>query len=88
MNTEELAAATHEFDGAVRGRPLTAHDLALHEQAGLRVGRGRPQVGEGAEKIRVSMERGLLRRADAYAKRNGLSRSQLIASAIEQKIAG
>jgi hypothetical protein len=41
--------------------------------------RGRPRVGLGAEKIRISVERGLLRAADAFAKQNGLTRSELVA---------
>ncbi len=48
--------------------------------------RGRPVVGEGAEKIRVSVERDLLRRADAVAKKEKISRSQLIAQGLAMRI--
>lgn len=37
MTATELAKATREFDSEVRGRRLTAKDIALHEQAGLKV---------------------------------------------------
>ncbi len=48
--------------------------------------RGRPAVGEGAEKIRVSVERSLLRQADAVARKENISRSQLIAQGLAMRI--
>jgi hypothetical protein len=86
MNTAELAEATREFDqdfAFLKGRPLTQAEKALHERA-LR--RGRPRVGQGAEKIRVSIERGLLAEADAYARKRGISRSELIAEGLKTVI--
>jgi hypothetical protein len=44
--------------------------------------RGRPKVGEGAERVLVTIERGLLRQADEYAKRNGVTRSALMANGL------
>jgi len=49
--------------------------------------RGRPRVGLGAQRVPVSLERGLLRRADAFAKRKGVSRSQLVARGLELALA-
>ena len=46
--------------------------------------RGRPKRGLGAKVISLSMERGLLERADAYATRIGLSRAQLVAKGLER----
>ena len=43
---------------------------------------GRPRVGKGAKTISLTVERELLQRADAYAKRHGLSRAMLIAQAL------
>lgn len=86
MNAAELAAATREYDeefGADRrARPLTARQRALHRRAAKR-GRGRPRVGKGAAKLYISMERGLLKRADAFARRAGISRSELIARGVQ-----
>lgn len=47
---------------------------------------GRPVVGEGAKMIAVSIEAGLLRRADEYAKSHGLKRAQMIADALRALI--
>jgi hypothetical protein len=44
---------------------------------------GRPRVGEGASRVLLTIERGLLRRTDAYAKRAGLSRAAIIAMALD-----
>jgi len=41
--------------------------------------RGRPKVGAGARKVSISLEGGLLRKADALAKKGGVNRSELIA---------
>src|SRR5437763_4843304 len=81
MSPAELDAAAAPFDrGEFTTSPLTAADRELHRRAKLRgQKRGRPVVGKGAEKIRGSLERGLLTKADAFAKRHRLSRSQLIA---------
>jgi hypothetical protein len=79
MTTEELREATKEFDEDFifeRSKPLTAADRKLLAQARKR---GRPRIGLGAEKVRVTIERGLLEKADAYAKAEKISRSELIA---------
>jgi hypothetical protein len=79
MNTDELAEAMREYDrdfAFLKGRPLTARERKPH--AGARK-RGRPRVGLGAEKIRVSVERGLLTRSDAFARKHKLTRSEMIA---------
>jgi hypothetical protein len=87
MNTEELAEATREFDedfAFLKGRPLTNRDKQLHAAARKR---GRPRVGLGAEKIRVSIERGLLAKSDAFAKKHRLSRSEMIARGLQAVMA-
>jgi hypothetical protein len=86
MTAAELEKSTREFDqdfAFLKGRPLTQAEKALHERA-LR--RGRPRVGQGAEKIRVSIERELLAEADAYARKRGISRSELIAEGLKTVI--
>src|SRR5436190_22898705 len=45
---------------------------------------GRPVVGQGAERVLISIERGLLTEADAFAKRPGKSRSELIAEGLRR----
>jgi hypothetical protein len=79
MNTDELREATKQYDReelGLPGKPLTAADRKLLARARRR---GRPTVGQGAEKIRISLERGLLKEADKAAERMHISRSELIA---------
>src|ERR1041384_364609 len=87
MNTEELAAATAEYDKPWRGaglpgKPLTAADRAKFRQAAARAKAGRPQVGGGAKIVPVSIERGLLKEADAFAKAQKIKRSQMVAEGL------
>ena len=83
MNTRELAEATKEFDeefAFLKARPLTDREKNLHAKARKR---GRPRVGMGAEKIQVSVERSLLSRSDAFARKHGMSRSEMIARGLQ-----
>ena len=80
MNAQELAKATAEYDRPWRGRglpgkPLTAADRARHRRAGLG---GRPRIGQGAKIVPVSIERGLLKEVDDFARRHKLKRSQMV----------
>jgi hypothetical protein len=78
MSAGELAEATREYDKPFafeKTRPMTRAERA--EERNLR--RGRPRIGQGAKKISISLERGLLRDADALARKRGVKRSKLIA---------
>lgn len=75
-------AVDREFSPAEL-RPLNAAERKLWEKARKRP-QGRPQVGRGVKVIALSVERGLLERADAYAARLGLSRAQLVAKSLEK----
>ena len=48
---------------------------------------GRPRLGRGAQVISVSVERALLERSDALAKRMGVSRAGLIARGLKAVLA-
>jgi hypothetical protein len=68
-------------------KPLRESDKALHRLArakGRAVARaaGRPMVGNGAKIVPVSIERGLLKEADLFAKRHKLKRSQMVAEGL------
>jgi hypothetical protein len=68
-------------------KPLRESDRALHRLArarGSAVARaaGRPIVGKGAKIVPVSIERGLLKEADSFAKRHKLKRSQMVAQGL------
>ena len=68
MTTAELREATREFDQSgvmARARPLSAKDRELHRRAKKM---GRPVKGAGATVVGVSIEKGLLKQADAVSK--------------------
>ncbi|HVT91078.1 MAG TPA: hypothetical protein VHD56_19655 [Tepidisphaeraceae bacterium] len=81
----EVAKYDQESFG-LTGKSLTPAQRALHRRAKRKA--GRPKVGEGVEKIRISMERGLLRQADRWANQHEISRSQMIASALKRMMSG
>src|ERR1041384_8083977 len=62
------------------GEPLNEADRRNHRKAGLRV--GRPRIGKGAKRINISMERDLLKTADRFARRQGITRARLIAESV------
>lgn len=43
---------------------------------------GRPRIGRGAQRVLISIERGLLEDADALAKRRHVTRSQLFSEGV------
>src|SRR5687768_5284704 len=92
MNTAELREATKEFDRehvGVIGKPLTKAQRQLHRKArDLAKKIGRPKVGEGVKVISLSVEQGLLRQADALAKRRKVSRAELVADALRIVLTG
>jgi hypothetical protein len=82
MTAEELDREVERFDHELpAGKPLTLAEKARHRRAKRKM--GRPVVGKGAERVTITMERMLLREADAYAKRMKISRSQMIAFGIK-----
>lgn len=86
MNKAELAEATREFDRefiADKARPMTPPERAEERRARRR---GRPRVGKGAQKIHITLERGLVKEADRVARKNGWGRSELIARALAAAI--
>ena len=81
LGEQELEKLARPFEKEfVATKPLTPAMRARERRA--RRKRGRPVVGEGAEKVLVSLERGLLRQADSYARKHSKNRSQLMAEAL------
>jgi hypothetical protein len=86
MKPAELDAMAAKFDREVdlsETKPLTAA-MRRDEQRARRKKPGRPRVGLGAAKLRVSMEKGLLKQVDAYARSHGLTRSDFIAQSLRK----
>jgi hypothetical protein len=67
------------------GKPLTAPPKKALTKAKKKM--GRPMLGKhGAKIVSVTVEKDLLRQADAYAKANGMKRSELFAVSVREKI--
>ncbi len=90
MTTSQLRRATKEFDNPnyhPPALPWTKEDRKVQGQArqfgrALKEG-GRPRIGLGAQRLNISMERGLLSRLDAYARRHGMSRAAVLARSVQ-----
>ncbi|HSI37379.1 MAG: hypothetical protein ACAI43_03125 [Phycisphaerae bacterium] len=87
MTPAEREAATSQYDAEMidvesQTRPLSPESAARHERARRKNPGGRPVVGKGAVVISLSVERGLLEQADAYAQVAGVSRSELVATGL------
>lgn len=84
MTAEELDAEVARFDREIpqsQMKPLTRAQREVLKRA-RRKG-GRPRIGQGARGVLITAERGLLNRADLYARTKGLSRSKLIARGLK-----
>ena len=79
MTTAELRKATRQFDDPAyqpAALPQTAEDIAQQRRAKNKG--GRPRKGLGAQTISLTVEKALLARSDAYARRLGISRAELV----------
>ena len=84
MNARQLAKATGAFDKELvfdRSRELTDEEKDQWRRARQKV--GRPKAGKGVRIVSVSIEKGLLSRADRLARKLQLPRTQLIALGLE-----
>lgn len=73
----EVAQYDREF---VPTKPMSSTGKQLHKRARRKP--GRPRVGQGAKRLTITMERELIARADALAKRKRWTRSQLFAQGV------
>jgi hypothetical protein len=90
MTAEQLAEATAEFgrEGvADTFRPMTPAEEAAWRAKVHQRPRGRPRVGKGVKVISLGIESGLLKRADALAKKRRISRAKLVAEGLETVLA-
>lgn len=76
----------NELDSPVptAGVRLTPAQRRLHARARRR---GRPRKGKGAEVVSLSIEKGLLRKAERLAKAEGVSRSDLFSRGLRALLA-
>ena len=85
MTDAQKTAFAKEYDREIslsETRPLTASERRLFTRI-LKRGRGRPQIGKGAARINITLEKGLLGRVNAFAKKSKISRAQMIAKGLE-----
>ena len=88
MNQKDLQEATRQFDRqlvADSSTPLSRAMRARWKKARRKL--GRPIRGQGAKMIAITLERGLLKKVDSFARKKGLSRSAAIADGIEALLA-
>jgi hypothetical protein len=76
----EIEAQSPE-DRLARSTPLTP--VLRRRWSKFKRGRGRPQSGRGSTVVSLSVEKDLLKRADAYAKTHGLKRSELLTRGLQ-----
>jgi hypothetical protein len=84
LTDAEKDAEVAEFEKGIdpsQWRPLNAEERKLWCKAKRRM--GRPVVGQGSKVVAVTIERGLLKRADAFAKQHAMKRAQMIAKGLE-----
>jgi hypothetical protein len=82
MTPAERAELTKEFDKEfVPTKPMSSVGERLHKRARRKP--GRPHVTRTSKRLAITMERELVARADALAKRKHLSRSELFAQGVQ-----
>ena len=67
-----------------RSRPLNASERAQWRR--FKKKPGRPKMGAGSINVSVSLEKTLLRQADRFARRHGMSRSELVTQGVKAMI--
>lgn len=83
-----------ERTAKARGKPLTPEQRKKWDQVQAelkdahRRKTGRPKVGQGARTISLTVEKGLLKRADAFAKKKKMSRAALVRMGLEAVLSG
>ncbi len=88
MRPEELITATSAFDKEFiveESRPPSTEEKRLWARARRKP--GRPVVGRGVRVISVSVERDLLTRSDALARRLGITRASLVSRGLKAVLA-
>jgi len=84
MSSAELEESTRSFErpfAADASRPLTPSLRARWKSVKKRM--GRPRRGEGSKLVAITIERGLLRKVDAYRRRKRMTRSATVAAGLQ-----
>jgi hypothetical protein len=94
LTDDEKRAFVAQYDRKSRlpeSEPMTAREREAMVKQFTKRGqkqrgkaRGRPKVGRGAARVSVSIEGGMLKALDAYARQHGLSRSEVLVRGASQ----
>ena len=85
MTDAQKTAFAKQYDREIplsETRPLTADERKLFKRI-LKRGRGRPRIGKGAARINITIEKDLLGRVNAFAKKARISRARMIVQGLE-----
>jgi hypothetical protein len=87
LSDAEKAAEVAPFEGenlgaGLAGKPLTSAQRKQWLRIRKKARRGRPILGQGAKVVPVSIERGLLKKADTFARTHKIKRSQMVAEGL------
>ena len=88
MNSRELARATAKFDREFitdTFHAMSRKDRAVWSTWKRKV--GRPRIGQGVTVVSVSIEKDLLQRSDALARKLKISRANLVARGLKAVMA-
>jgi len=80
----QFLAGEHYYDREIplsETRPLNAAERTTFNR--VRRKAGRPRVGQGAKVVAVTLEKGFLKRVDAYAKRHDMKRAEMITKGLK-----
>lgn len=86
MSAAELDKLGREAEAVTfeNTRPLSAEGRRALNLAARKGGRQR--IGQGAQRINVSVERGLLAKVDAFARKIGVTRAALVADGLRKVV--
>ena len=90
MTESQKAAAIREFDREFIAETFSApgpRQRDLWRRAKSKKPIGRPRRGKGCQVISLSIERSLLKEADAFARRSGISRAALVERGLKRELA-
>jgi hypothetical protein len=92
INPDRMTKAELDRLGAEAERVTYSNTRPLTREARRALARaarkgGRPRIGAGAQRINVTVEKTLLRKADAYARKHGLTRAAVVAEGLKRIVA-
>jgi predicted DNA-binding protein len=88
MTTEELAAATREYDHEMvetKRVPMPPSLKSRLKKVMSKPSRSKAKR-QAPKRVQISLEDALLQRADEVAKKHGITRSELIAAALRREL--